>query len=223
MIGVLCIWLVITLLIGCSDVSVKRLAKADVDMVADIHRHETQQLLMELTRKLYARNPRELKKNSSVNVDRRLEQLFAQTKAPLYFPELNSAYGVEAMRLGLSIGYEGDRVFAVMAGLNEMLRESYGYKNDFYFLDNIEHQKLYNSARNIEVLVWLLRTSKDDSAQRLLLTDGTDSTAINLSFERLFGKLIACQDILAKVVADKKQRQINTVAHGVMSMVFVPI
>lgn len=217
---VLCVCLMVS---GCNSFEVKRLAKTDIDMVVDLHRGQTRDLVLELTEKLYKRNPRQLAKSSGHTIQSRQESLQTVSPEPLSFPELNGAVGIEAMHLAFDEDFKGDRVFALMAGLTDMLHEAYNYKEEFYITDTVDQQKLYNSARNIEVMVWLLKTTKDSRGQRLILTDGVSGDLVNLSFERLFGKLIAHQDMMARIVSDKTQRAINSVAHGIVSMTFIPI
>ena len=79
----------------------------------------------------------------------------------LSFPQLDGRVGTDAMLLALDENYTGDRVFALMTGLVSMIRTSYGNKAEFYMLDDLEPQALYNSARNIEILVWRLKQKGD--------------------------------------------------------------
>lgn len=214
------------LLGGCASgeggFSIKDLAKSDTDLVTELHRARTRTLVEELMTKLYRRNPRELAKVPGQTIESRWQMIIDRRHEPLQFAELNNQQSVDAMQLGLSSEFQGDRVFAVIVGLAGMLREAYGYRTEFYLLDSIDQQKLYNSARNLEVLAWLLRSRKDQHGNPLLLADTTEGDVVNLSFERLFGKLIAHQDMLAAIIADKTQRTINGVAHGVVST-FLPI
>ncbi len=215
-------------LASCSSqpFDIKDIAKSDIDMVADLHRQHTRALVVELMHKLYKRNPRELRKQPDATVDSRLAQLYSKPR--LRFDELGNVHAVEAMNLGLSQGYTGDRVFAVVVGLAGMLREAYGFKDEFFLLDELDQQKLYISARNIEVLVWRLTQARDAHGEPLIYTNGYSQNTmgageVNLSFERLFGKLIAHQDMLANIMADKTQRAINSVAHSLVSMTFMPL
>lgn len=212
---------------GCASTGnnfqIKDLAKSDVDLVADLHRRSVTLLLEELNTKLYKLNPAELKKVSSASIESRWQMLNQSSSAPLEFFELQQMKGIDAMRLAFEESFEGDRVFALMAGLVDMLNEAYGYKQEFYWLDSIDQQKLYNSARNIEVLVWLLRSKLTSEGKVMILTDSISEEQTNLSFERLFGKLIAYQDMLAQIMGGKTQRAINTVAHGIVSMTFIPL
>lgn len=217
------------LLSGCASdghqegFSLRNLAKSDLDFVIDISIKSQHEYLLDLTQKLYARNPKELRKApSATSVDARLKQLFGSGGA-LVFKELNNKQGVDAILLGLDPDYSGDRVFAVMAGLIDMLRRSYGYRSEYFMLDDLDQQKLYNSARNIEVLVWRLKHRSGDSQRPLLITSQGVGDEENLSFERLFGKMIALQDNLARVTAQKNNRSISMVVQRAATWVFLPI
>lgn len=200
---------------------VQNLAKSDIDFVVDAHIRAQEALLRELALKLYRRNPAELRKNSRNTLESRLAQL--QQPGELIFSELDGKLRVDAMLLGLDEGYVGDRVFAVMAGLTDMLRLTWNYKREFFLLDELDQQKLYNSARNVEVLVWRLKQRRGVGGQPLLLTNETVGEVENLSFERLFGKMIALQDLLAQVTSEKTNRSISTVIQRGASMIFLPI
>ena len=218
------------LLAGCAAVQggqggkgfrLENLAKSDIDFVVDGTIRAQESHLRELTIKLYRRNPAELRKHNT-SLDKRLEQLFARP-GELLFDELQGKQSVEAMLLGFDPAYRGDRVFAVMAGLVDMIRRSYGYKQEFFFLDELDQQKLYNSARNIEVLVWRFGHRRDAGGEPYLLTNEVSGEVSNLSFERLFGKMIALQDMLAQITADKTNRSITKVIQNTATMVFLPI
>ncbi len=216
------------LLAGCAagksgpGFRLENLAKSDIDFVADGHIRAQEAHLRELTIKLYKRNPAELKKKAGASLDKRLTQLFARP-GELLFDELGGKQSADAMLLGFEPDYKGDRVFAVMAGLTDMIRRSYGYKQEFFMLDELDQQKLFNSARNIEVLVWRLAQRRGVGGQPLLLTNEIGEQGSNLSFERLFGKMIALQDMLAQITADKTNRSITKVIQNTATMVFLPI
>ncbi len=218
--------LVVTVLglFGCEsgNFAVKNLAKTDIDLVADAHYQTSQQLLRDLTVKLYRRNPRELAKTPGATVEQRVAQLFT-THGVQQFQELRGSRSVAAMELASDPDYNGDRVFATMFGLNTMLREAYGDKSEFFIFDELDQQKLYHSARNIEILVWRLSTRRDSGGKPLLLTNSLPGESPNLSFERRFGKLISLQDMLARIIAQKQKRLINVVTHTLASMAFIPL
>jgi len=104
-----------------------------------------------------------------------------------------------------------------------MAHKSYGYHVEFFILDKLDQQKLYNSARNIEIFSWRLRTDKDENGELLLLSTHIDGENTNLSFERLVSKLISIQDMMALIAADGDLRAINGVTQGVAKMIFLPI
>nr|UXE46175.1 hypothetical protein Hi04_10k_c5801_00033 [uncultured bacterium] len=209
---------------ACSGPAFKpgNVAKTDIDTVTDTHLRTLDADLRDLTTKLYKRNPRELKKAPKETIDSRLDELFGKP-GPLRFPELNDVHSTDAMLLCFDNNYKGDRVFAVMAGLIDMLHKSYGYHTEFFVLDELNEQKLYDSARNIEILVWRLNHKHDPQGALYLLTNDTNDSDTNLSFERLFGKMIEVQDLMATIVSDRTQRSINHVVQSVATMVFLPI
>ena len=91
-------------------------------------------------------------------------------------------------------------------------------------LDSLSPQSLYNGARNLEIAVWRLSNAKNAQGELLLLTNSIEpGQAPNLSFEREFGKLIAAQDLIARVVEDKTNRAIRFGSVNVASMIFLPI
>lgn len=202
---------------SCSTNSFKLvdIAKSDTSLVIDIHRQATRALLKELTIKLYKRNPRELAKNDRL-LDERLAQLFAHG-GTLQFPELGEGIETVLMERALSPEFNGDRVFCLMAGLIGMMNHSYNYLDDFYLLHKLDEQKLYKSARNIERLAWRLNNKP------LLLTNSLQPNKLNLSFERMYGKLIAHQDAMALIAADSNKRVRNFMVQGVASVLFMPL
>ena len=89
-------------------------------------------------------------------------------------------------------------------------------------LDSLDPQKLYNSARNLEIMAWRLAHRRNINGELLLLTNGTNGV-INLSFERLFGKMIADQDMIAEIIAGRANRTINKIFHSIAQAMFLPV
>ena len=195
------------------------LAKTDIDMMADTSLNELNHLIEELLTKLYKRNPRELDRLSGMSVGQRQNQIF-DTPGRLVFKELNNKQGTDAMELALNPGYQGDRVFALMTGLMGMVRSAYNWQSEQFILDSLDGQKLFDSARNIEVLAWRLSNARDASGKLLLLSNSQPGEVENLSYERIFGKMIAIQDLMAFTVVGKWDRGINGV---LMKAVFLPM
>lgn len=211
------------LLSGCGQsFSVKQLGKGDIDFVSDAHRRGVETLLYEMMTKLYRRNPSELHKQLEPSVDAQAARLKASliTGAPLL---IDGVEGVELLKQAFDPVFEGDRVFTLVGGLLSMVHKSYGYHTEFFLFDKLDQQKLYDSARNIEVASWRLRTSVGTDGQLLLLSTALTGPDQNLSFEHLVAKLISMQDMMAVIAADVNRRTINGVAHGVARAVFIPI
>jgi len=220
---ILTLFVTLVLLAGCRNSidtsSLNSLAKTSVDMVADTSLHELNRLLEDLLVKLYKRNPRELDKVSGMSIGQRQNQIF-DTPGRLVFKELKNLQGTAALDLAFDPDYQGDRVFALMTGLTGMIRSTYNWKSELFMLDSLDEQKLFNSARNIEVLVWRLSNTRDPAGELLLLSNSRSGEEQNLSYERLFGKMIAIQDMMAFTVAGKWDRGVNT---AVKTAIFFPM
>lgn len=220
--------LVLLLLQGCVGDSrpfeIKSLAKSDIDMVADAHITAVNTLVRELTIKLYKRNPRELKKGpAGMTVDRRLHLLLDSPRL-ISHPELDNRYGTEAIPLAFDPAFRGDRVFALMVGISGMLHAAYSYRDELFLLNELDQQKLYNSARNLEAVAWRLSNRLQPDGTPFLLSNGIAGNGVpNYSFERIFGKLIAYQDMMAQIVSDKTNRAIKNVVVGFASSTLLPI
>ncbi|MGM0642942.1 MAG: hypothetical protein ACQETC_04135, partial [Thermodesulfobacteriota bacterium] len=199
----------------------ENIGKSDVNQIAEIHLQRASDLIEKLSIKMYKRNPDELSKTENRTIEESVEKIIA-CPSPGGYRELNYNKGTDAILLGLSKNFQGDRVFAVMYGLYSMLLKSYENKCEFFFTDHLDQQKLYNSARNIEILVWRLKTRVDANGAPLLLTNCTTGPVINISYERLFGKLISLQDTLAVIVSERTSRTIKKVVHFT-GMSFLPV
>ena len=171
---------------------VRNLGKSDVDFVMDVHARELRTIMQEVTRKLYVRNPIQLAKSPNMTIEQRVEQIFGSAEnielSELKFDELNNVTGIDAILLSFDDTFEGDRVFAAVVGLTEMLRRSYNHQQEFFIIDSLDEQALYNSARNIEVFVWRLYHRKTPEGSPYLYTNELTQEFSDLSFDRLFAK-----------------------------------
>lgn len=201
----------------------KNLAKTDIDFVADSNLREMNRLMQGLMVKLYKRNPRELQKASGLTVEQRQQQIFS-TPGRLVFAELGERQGTNALELAFDPNFSGDRVFAVMAGLTAMVRSSYNWQEEQFIIDSLDPQQFFNSARNLEILVWRLSNRRDAKGRLLLLSNSCEGEEVNLSFERQFGKMIALQDMMAFVLTSKLDRGISRLFQGALSSAaFLPM
>ncbi|MET0100932.1 MAG: hypothetical protein ABW078_04305 [Sedimenticola sp.] len=204
------------------DFQVQDLAKSDVDLVAEAQQRFTLELLQTLMEKLYKRNPREWRKSGAVSLEAAVDRVFGPARTGIY-PELDGKRSVAAVRLAFDPAYGGDRVLALVEGLRSMVIASYNGKRQIFITDDLDPQKLYNAARNIEIAAWKLNTNRDAKGRLFLVANETAGPVKNLSFERLFGKMIALQDSAARIVAEKSNRRIKNVIQSVASAVFLPI
>jgi hypothetical protein len=203
------------------DFRASDVAKADVDIVAEAHAREclaSARLLME---KLYRRNPREWRKGSYASAAAAVAHAFDE-RAQFRFQELGNRRGSDAIMLALSPEYAGDRVFAFGVGIASTVFLSYNGKTEFYLNDSLDPQRLYNSARNIEIAAWKLASARSANGE-LLLASNEKADVVNLSFEREFGKMIAYQDAMATVAAQRTNRVIRRVVQTLATAAFLPI
>ena len=199
-----------------------QLAKTDIDRVAEAHQREIFANLKLLTAKLYRRNPRELKKSGHSSVAAGVARIF-EGPHEWKFVELQGTRGTQAIQLALRENFQGDRVLAFVAGLGSMIQTAFHDKTEFFVLDDLEPQGLYNAARNVEIAVWKLSNTRTAHGELLLLSNEGAGAVRNLSFEREFGKVIAGLDVLSKIVADKDNRAVVKIIQSLATAVFLPI
>lgn len=230
-------WLLLAVLLaGCASGVIQRrdgsrppgnyrlahLAKSDVDMISELTQREVLNGLKRLTLKLYRRNPQEHRKagldDPQAATARIFEHVDKGPSSPLAFVDWRSR-----LQLAFQEDYPGDRVHVLMEALTAMIMAAYDYKTAFYLTDELDAQKLYNSARNIEAAVWKLSTARLANGQKMLLTNSMEGEVQNLSFEREFGKLIAQQDLLALIMEQRTHRTINRIVHNLAAFVLLPI
>ena len=204
-----------------SHFHLRDVAKTDIDRVAEIHLQETMLHLRALMEKLYRRNPKEWRKNSVPSMESIVARVFEQRN--FAFSDLGSRRGAQAIMLAFDEDYPGDRVAAYIVGLATMTMSAYDGKTEFFVLDEIDPQKLYNCARNVEIAVWKLANARDSRNDLFLLSNESDGAVKNLSFEREFGKIIAELDTMARIVSTQNNRSIVRVLQNVATAVFLPI
>jgi hypothetical protein len=213
--------LISALLAACSGYEMKNLAKTEVDLVADEFIDESRREVGELLVKLYKRNPDQLAIIPGMTIEGRLAQL-RTAHGVLDFPELDSLQGIDAMNLTFDLGYRGDRVFALIVGLGGMLRQAYSYKPEMFIHDQLNGAALMTSAHNVEILVWKLKNTRKPNGDPYLITSEYRGVVDNLSFERLFGKLIVLQEMMARIAGDRGDRAVTRSVRTVSS-VFLPL
>ena len=204
------------------ELSLADMAKSDIDMVAEVSVRQANQYLQDLAEKLYRRNPNQLPGPGETEgrLGRALERLAAGER-PV---QLGGRRAADVITLAFADDYRGDRVAAFIIGLRDMQLDAYGSEREFFLYHSYDPQKLYYLARNLEIASWRLRHKRGAGGRLFLLSSGQDGKGVaNISFERLFGKLIALHDHFAHVVADSTNRRIKNVVQGLASAVFFPI
>jgi hypothetical protein len=199
-----------------------QLAKTDIDRVAEAQQREIFINLRLLTEKLYRRNPKELLKSGQGSVAAGVGRIFEGRHA-WKFPELRGARDINALQLAFRDDYRGDRVLAFVAGLASMIQTSFNDKTEFFVIDDLDAQRLYNAARNAEIAVWKLSTNRNAQGQLYLLSNAMRGPVQNLSYEREFGKIINSLDVTSKIAADKNNRTVVRVVQSLATAVFLPI
>lgn len=207
--------------VQADDFDISAVAKTDGDMVVEINIRHSLRYLKELARKLYKRNPNQLRRGGHASRESALNALFGRRRLTNY-RGLQGRRSAQAIGLAFDEEFGGDRVGAFIEGMRTMTIDAYDGKQAFYVYDVLDPQKIYYLARNYEIAFWKLRHDRDSHGHLFLLSNSLDGNG-NLSFERLAGKLIALHDLMAKVVAEGSNRQIKNVIQRVTSAVFFPI
>jgi len=204
--------------------TINQLGKSDFDRMADVEIRENTESLRALMLKLYKRNPGELKKSTSDSADKMATWVFDGGAQHQYqLEEINNLQTTDAIFQAFKPEYHGDRVLSFIIGLHTMLLKAHNDKTDFYLMDSIDPQRIYNVARNIEIAAWKLSNARKHDGTLYLLTNEMNDAEKNLSFEREFGKIIGRTDLYAISLAEKSQRFISRVMQNLATAVFLPI
>ena len=190
----------------------------------DLHRREIFASVRVLAEKLYRRNPREWKKGGHASVEAALDSLL-DPRTGWRPVDAAGKRGTDAILLALSPEFAGDRVAAFVGGLGGMLNAAFDEKTEFFLTDELDPQKIHNSARNLEIAAWKLANARDAGGTLLLASNEAAQAGqpANLSFEREFGKMIGNLDLLSALLADKGHRTIARVAQSLATAVFLPV
>ena len=231
-------WLLGLLLTGCAATPAPKgevpaapgtaaeLGQSDVNRMATLAMRANLDSLLSLADKLYRRNPREWRKDGAASREDALERLRVSVQTRQAWAALQGRRDVAALALALSPDFTGDRVAATIAATADMLIVAHGGKTEFYLIDGLDAQSLYNAARNVEIAVWMLAQRRDATGQPLLLADEIGPQGRNLSFEREFGKIVARLDLLAAVSAEKYRRAVVSYVQNLLGgtlLQFLPV
>ena len=177
--------------------------------------------LMALADKLYRRNPAEWRKRAATR-----EAALAQLELALLSAQPWAPLAGQRDVAALSPDFAGDRVAAFIVACADTIVTAHGGKREFYYLDGIDPQHLYNAARNMEIALWILNTRRDAQGQPLLLANEIGPDSRNLSFEREFGKIIGRLDLLATYTTERYRRAVIGYVQGLVAaplLAFLPV
>jgi len=181
------------------------IGQSDTNRIATIAMRDNLDSLYLLMDKLYRRNPAEWKKTAATR-EESIKRVRDAIELRQPWPGLQGQRDIKALSLALTPDFSGDRVAAFIYSCADMIIASHGGKTEFFLVDNLDAQHVYNAARNIEVAVWMLSNRRNTLGKPLLLADDIGETARNLSFEREFGKIVGRLDLLAEFVTERYRR-----------------
>lgn len=201
--------------------SINQFGKSDFDRMADYEIRENIESLKILMIKFYKKNPNQLKKSTSDNAEKMTNWVF-NGNHNWKFKRINNAQGVDALNQVFDDNFKGDRVLSLITGLYTMLIKAHGDKKEFYIFDSLDPQKIYNSSRNFEIIVWKLSSKKNNKGQLYLISNEIGSSQANLSFEREFGKIIGRTDYFAFTLSEKTERAVTRAIQSFTTGIFLP-
>jgi len=201
--------------------SLDQLGKTDFDRMADYEIRENIESLKIITLKLYKKNPKELRKTTSDSPERMVSWLFNNSHN-WKFEEINNSQDTKAINQVFDENFKGDRVLSLITGMYTMFIAAHNGEKEFYMLDSLDPQLIYNAARNVEVIVWRLSNKNKIDGELFLITNEIIQNEVNLSFEREFGKIIGRTDYFAYVLSEKKERYITRAVQGASIRILFP-
>ncbi len=181
--------------------------------------------LLLLADKLYRRNPAEWRKSAPTR-EAAMMQLEAALLSGQPWAPLAGRRDVAALSLALAPEFSGDRVAAFIVACHDTIVTAHGGKREFYYLDSVDPQHIYNAARNMEIALWILNTRRTPAGQPLLLANEIGPDSRNLSFEREFGKIIGRLDLLASYMTERYRRAVISYVQSVVAaplLAFLPV
>ena len=204
-----------------AEASTREWGQSDINRVATIAMRENLQALYRLADKLYRRNPAEWRKGGAPGRDEAVARLRTAIEQRSGWAPLQQRRDIDALALALAPEYADDRVAAFIHAVADMLIAAHGGKTEFFLIDGLDAQHLYNAARNLETAVWMLAQRRNARGGPLLLADEINAQERNLSYEREFGKIIARLDLLAQVTTEKYRRAVIGYVQGLAGGTFL--
>ena len=200
----------------------KNIAKTDIDIITELHVLNANEYVEELVIKLYKLNPIYINKNKKFDkVSDVIIDIFKEVDINKI--DKTGKTNIDYILKGFDKNFSGDRIYFICKGLYGMINASYNYKKKFYLTDKkLNAQKLMNTTINIETLVWRLSNTKMNGAL-IIKTNNIENGKTNLSFERLFGKLINNQENMSRIITSQQGRSVQKAAKRIVTSIFLPI
>ena len=129
---------------------------------------------------LYRLNPHELQKSASVSPEEMVQWVF---EGPFgwKFDALRDTQGIEALNLAFDPEFHGDRILAMITGIQTMIIAAYGGKTEFHFPDSINPHHLNIAARNMDKTLWKLKNTNNDIGIESIQAGGsTDANIVSI-------------------------------------------
>lgn len=136
------------------DAGISRFAKSDINEVTEHHQRAVMLSLKQLMIKLYRRNPTGRHDIKTRTIEESVAHVFAQPHH-VGFVQWQDIKPNDIVRIALDETYQGsDRVLPFIFAIRKMIMAAYDEHTEFFYFTSISEQKLYNSARNIEIAAW---------------------------------------------------------------------
>ncbi|MFT0213748.1 hypothetical protein VQ643_14290 [Pseudomonas sp. F1_0610] len=198
------------------------LLQTDVNRLTTISMRNNLHGLYQLLTKFYKRNPREWRKIASTQ--QQAEELIHQAiENNQRLPWLENQNSIEALYLALDPSFQGDRAGTLIYAQARMIIDAHGGHTKFYISDVLNAEFINNSARNIEMSLWVLRDRKDAQGQPLLLSNEISEKGYNVSFAMEYAKIIARLDLAASVLDERFRRLGVNYVHSLLFLTLLPI
>lgn len=188
-----------------ASASSREMGQSDTNRISTLAMRANLDGLYLLMDKLYRRNPVEWRKTAASR-EEALGKVKEAVEKRQAWPELQGKRDIAAMALALSPDFKGDRVAAFIYATADMIIVAHGNKIEFFLIDGLDAQHLYNAARNVEIGAWILASRRNPAGGPLLLSDEINADMRNLSFEREFGKIVGRLDLMAEFITEKYRR-----------------
>lgn len=203
--------------------SFDQLLQTDFNRTVTIAMRDNLDSLDRLTEKLYRRNPSEWRDAGYPDLDAALTATRDAILSARPPSDLHGLQDIEIMSVALDAAYEGDRVAAFIYGMADMIITAHNNKVRFYASDVLDATRIFNAARNVEIAAWLLTSRRDAQGNALLLANEMSEDAVNISFEREFGKIVGRLDLVANLLDENMRRVGINYAQGLLLFNFLPV